>query len=397
MADFDVIFAGGGLSTGLIALKLNKVKPQLRMAIVEQGSRLGGNHTWSFHGSDVGKGDLKDLRPMIRSSWPAQDVRFPDLHRTLQTTYSTIVSDDFHEHVSERLGRGLLLNQQVADVTSSGVTLAGGQVLSAPCVIDGRGPRKEMGKRLALAYQKFFGLEVELQEPHGLVRPTIMDATVAQTDGYRFFYCLPFTEKSLLIEDTYYSTSIELDRANAADHVYAYARERGWEIAKVEREEIGCLPIVLAGDPDAFDAGADEAAPCGLRAGLFHPATGYSLPDAVRVANAIARIDRLNTDAVKAEISQLRTRLWEQGKFYRLLNRLLFIAAQGEEKRKIMQRFYRFPEPLIERFYAGQSTALDKVKVLSGKPPIPLGSAALAVPAQSAWQFVSSGAPARSR
>ena len=397
MAEFDVIFAGGGLSTGLSALKLKKAKPQLRMAIVEQGPRLGGNHTWSFHGSDVGTEDLRDLQPMVRSSWPAQDVRFPDLRRTLRTSYSTIVSDDFHEHISERFGEGVLLNQKVSDVSSSGVTLAGGEVLSAPCVIDGRGPRREISNRLALAWQKFFGLEVELQEPHGLKRPTIMDATVAQTDGYRFFYCLPFTETSLLIEDTYYSTSMQLDQANAAEHVFAYARERGWKIARIEREEIGCLPIVLAGKSDAFDAGPEDAVPCGLRAGLFHAGTGYSLPDAVRAANAIAGIDRLTTDAARETIAKLRTQVWEQGKFYRLLNRLLFIAAQGEEKREIMQRFYRFPEPLIERFYAGRSTALDKFKVLSGKPPIPLGNAALAVPAQSAWQFVSDGATARGR
>jgi len=36
-------------------------------------------------------------------------------------------------------------------------------------------------------------------------------------------------------------------------------------------------------------------------------------------------------------------------------------------------------EPLIERFYAGRSTALDKLRVLTGKPPVPIsrGLAAL--------------------
>jgi lycopene beta-cyclase len=42
----------------------------------------------------------------------------------------------------------------------------------------------------------------------------------------------------------------------------------------------------------------------------------------------------------------------------------------------VLERFYRLSPGLIARFYAGQSTLYDKVRILSGKPPIPIGRAA---------------------
>ena len=49
------------------------------------------------------------------------------------------------------------------------------------------------------------------------------------------------------------------------------------------------LPIALAGDIEAFWSGQPPGGRlAGLRAALFHPTTGYSLPEAVRVADALA-------------------------------------------------------------------------------------------------------------
>jgi lycopene beta-cyclase len=51
---------------------------------------------------------------------------------------------------------------------------------------------------------------------------------------------------------------------------------------------------------------------------------------------------------------------------------MLFQAAEPERRYLVMQRFYRLPEPLIRRFYAGSLTAADRVRILSGRPPVPL-------------------------
>jgi lycopene beta-cyclase len=38
----------------------------------------------------------------------------------------------------------------------------------------------------------------------------------------------------------------------------------------------------------------------------------------------------------------------------------------------VLRRFYGLPEGIVRRFYAGRSTALDKVRLLAGKPPVPV-------------------------
>ena len=48
----------------------------------------------------------------------------------------------------------------------------------------------------------------------------------------------------------------------------------------------------------------------------------------------------------------------------------IFDAADPPERYRVLQRFYRLPAPLIARFYAGQSTVLDRIRILAGRPPV---------------------------
>ncbi len=38
----------------------------------------------------------------------------------------------------------------------------------------------------------------------------------------------------------------------------------------------------------------------------------------------------------------------------------------------MLERFYTLPDALIARFYAGKSTMMDKMRVLAGRPPVPI-------------------------
>ena len=54
---------------------------------------------------------------------------------------------------------------------------------------------------------------------------------------------------------------------------------------------------------------------------------------------------------------------------------MLFAAAEPAQRYRVLERFYRLDRSLIERFYAGRMTAGDKVRILIGKPPVPVGKA----------------------
>ena len=127
---------------------------------------------------------------------------------------------------------------------------------------------------------------------HGLAGPIIMDATVPQQDGYRFIYTLPFGPRHLLIEDTYFSDGRDLAPDLLRQHIADYAVAQGWQITAVTREEAGILPLAIGGDIEKFlDEGVPGVARVGLGAGLFNPVTGYSFPDAVRMADLIVVLD----------------------------------------------------------------------------------------------------------
>lgn len=368
----DVVIAGGGLAGGLIALRLKARDPALKVIVLEAGATLGGVHTWSHFATDVSADIDAWLAPLIVYRWDGYEVRFPDHRRTLTTPYRSVTSERFHAVVSAALGEDAWTCAAVAGLAADHVTLADGRVVGAPCVIDARGPRET--PHLALGWQKFVGVEVELTAPHGLTRPIIMDATVDQLDGYRFLYSLPFSPTRLLIEDTRYSDGGDLDVPALRQAVVDYAAAQCWTIAEVVREEIGVLPIALGGDIDAHwrETSLPQA---GLRAALFQPITGYSLPDAARLADEIAALPALTTATVRACVEARSRQRWAERAYYRLLNRMLFKAARPGRRYVVLQRFYRLGQGLVERFYAARITLADKARILIGKPPVPISEA----------------------
>lgn len=382
MSDYDLILVGGGLSTGLIAERMAAAHPDRRTLIVEAQPTLGGNHTWSFHQTDVSEAQDRWLTPFLSATWPDQEVRFPGYRRRLDTGYRAISSERFHAVLTAVPGLSTRLDTRVDRVETGRVVLEDGTVISGDCVIDGRGAT-DFGN-CAIGYQTFVGHEVRMRAPHGLARPIIMDATVEQIGGYRFIYCLPFTTDTMLIEDTYYADTPAIDDQACAQRIEAYAKAAGWQIAETLRTERGILPIMLDASLDEIWPTASGVARSGMRAGLFHQTTGYSLPLAAHVAEGLAAIAPLDTATAAAWIHGEASTVWRRQSYFRLLNRVMFIGARPAERRQIFERFYTLSRPLIERFYAGKLHAHDKIRLLTGRPPIPMRNAFLSFPPSAA-------------
>ena len=225
-------------------------------------------------------------------------------------------------------------------------------------------------KGLELGWQKFVGIEFSGQGARADCA-TIMDANVPQIDGFRFIYTLPLAEDRVLVEDTYYSNRPELDVAHVTARVRAAAARQGIAGAEL-RHEHGVLPITIGGDPEVFWPRSDPVARLGIRGGFFHATTGYSLPLALRLARELAEQPDLSAPAIAAWSRRQFAALWEQSAYYRLLNRMMFHAAEPAERYRIFERFYRLSESLITRFYSGDLTSLDKARLLSGRPPVQL-------------------------
>ncbi|HMI18023.1 MAG TPA: lycopene beta-cyclase CrtY [Sphingomonas sp.] len=366
----DLLIAGGGLAGGLIALALRARRPDVTLTIVEAGEALGGNHIWSFFDSDIAETERGLIAPLICHHWDGNEVRFPGHARSLHGAYNSIESGRFNQVVRAALPAEAIVTGRIKALDAQSATLSDGTRIEAGGVIDARGVGDFA--MLELGWQKFLGQLLRLEAPHGLTRPVIMDAAVDQGDGYRFVYLLPFGPNAVFVEDTYYSTTSDLDADELRDRIARYAAEQGWTIATIEREEQAALPIAMGGNFDALWPVRDRVPRVGMAAGLFQPMTGYSLPDAVRTAALIADLPDLSSRALQHALRPYARKAWEQRGFYRLLARMLFRAADPPARYRLLERFYRLDEGLIGRFYAGRSTWTDKARILIGKPPVPL-------------------------
>lgn len=365
-----LIIVGGGLAGSLAALAIAERRPDVPLLLIEAGECFGGNHVWSYFEGDVGGDEQALVEAMRPISWPSHSVRFPGRTRNLGFGYNSVHSQGLDALVRERLApTQWKLGAAVTAIAADGITLADGTIIAASGVIDARGPDGPM-PGIELAWQKFVGVEYDAPG-HGLAAPIIMDATVDQAEGYRFVYSLPFSPDRLLVEDTYYTEGPALDAEALETRIADYVAAQGWSGMPI-RQETGVLPILLGGDPDLFWPATDRVARLGLKGGFFHPTTGYSLPQAAANAIALAGLPDLGGPAIAA---WTRTRFlddWRGGSFYRLLNRMLFRAAEPEERVKVFTHFYRLKEVLVSRFYAGKLTTRDKLRILTGKPPVPL-------------------------
>ncbi|WP_295887153.1 lycopene beta-cyclase CrtY [uncultured Thiohalocapsa sp.] len=374
--DADYLLVGGGLQNGLILLALAARKPQARVLLLEQGEVIGGNHIWSFQALDLPDTALDWARPIIEYEWPGYQLYFDDSARWVQGVYRSLSSEHLHRLVLDAAagseGIEVRLGAAVADVDGHSVQLADGTRLHGRVVVDARGPEAAhpMGRgRFSGGYQKFVGLECRLAALTDLAAPILMDSRCAQRDGFRFHYVLPFAPDRVLIEDTYFSNTPDLDVDALSREIVAEAPRLGLQVAEVLRTEVGVLPMPAWSHFRAADASPITG---GYAGGWFNPGTGYSLAAAARLAEHLSAVPV--ADTFGHEWQRLTRRMRIQAHFLAFLNLLMFGFFHGAKRRRLMERFYMVSDAVIHRFFAMRNNPIDMWRIMYvGAPWTPKG------------------------
>lgn len=365
---YDFILAGGGLQAGLLATAIDHYQPDARVLLIEREDRLCGNHTWSFHASDVSEQDSQWIEGLPLQRWSGYSVKFDGFEGILELAYRSLSSTALASKLQEIAQRGQLeikTETQITALAKDSVTTSAGERFQATAIIDCRGAGfADTNAGLRGGHQKFHGFEIELDHQDWPdERPVLMDATIDQRSGFRFLYVLPLTRRRVLLEDTHFSSDRGLPRELSLLAVTNYLAERqisGWRIV---REESGCLPMPYS---NHLRPTLGEPVRGGYAGGWFHAATGYSFPLAVQFASAV--VDG-GPEQAAARLARLVAANRFQATFARLLNRLLYCLVAPADQWKIFRRFYRIlPLGTIKRFYAHQFTLLDAARILIGSP-----------------------------
>lgn len=372
-----IVICGGGLAGSLAAIAIAKRRPDLDLLLLEKGESFGGNHIWSFFDTDIAEKSRWLLDSVASRRWPDHEVRFPRRERVIPVGYNSIRSHDLDNAVRTILTRDQYrVRAEVSRVARDHVVVSGERIES-DCVIDARGPGPMPG--LDLGWQKFLGRVYQFRRWHRVARPVIMDARIGQPDGFGFLYLLPLSPTELLVEETHYSSSPLLNTKDIGHRLDSFASATIGEQGDILSEEQGVLPVLVDGALDRLWPHDDPVPRLGLHGGFFHPTTGYSLPDALANAVLLTEQRTFSSAAIGTVLHQRAVQIWRDRRFFQLLNRMLFRAADPAERYRVLEHFYRLPPAVISRFYAARLTFIDKVRILSGRPPVPIKRAVSAL------------------
>lgn len=369
----DLAIIGGGLSGGLIALAARRARPDRRIALIEAAPSLGGNHLWSFIGSDVGAPEKRLLTPLVSYGWREFGVAFPGYRRALAQPLYSIRSDRFDAALRELLpAEAILTGRRAVEIGAETVMLEDGTRIAAQGVVDARGPGDL--SLLDLHWRKSVGYEVTVDGRHGVRGATLIDAT-NRADGFRYLVMLPIERDRLYVEDARFEAHTSLDMADHASHILSFAARCGWRVRSSAHGVATIVPIARGGDFERYwRSGGEGVAKVGLRAGLFHPVTGNSLGDAARTALMIAHAPDWSGAALHDMLHAHAAKSWARRDYYRRFAARMIGDAPSPESGRQLKALYAMDPGVIARFHAMTLRFADRMALSLGEGRMPLSA-----------------------
>ena len=356
-----ILIAGGGLAGSLAALAMARQRPEVPLLIVEERETFGGEGHLVYSEAELGEEGAGLIGPLAIDRWPGYYVSFPGFSRKLKAGMGGFGAEDIHRAMMQALKpKSYRLGTKVVAVREDALVLDGGETIKAEGAIDARGTTAMA--TLELLHEARLERDYRFAAPHRVDRPVLVDATLDQGGGLRFFECVPLSEERLLVADVTISERALPDEGAGA-RLADYVKTRGWSRPRVRGERTASRPLPMGGDFAAFwRLGGARAAKIGLRGGFVHPVTGRSIGDAAANALLLAAQHDFSGNALHDLFEDEAKEIWKQREFLREITASL-AKAPSEERRNMMGRLFRLDPGLIQRLQADGLGLLDRMRV----------------------------------
>jgi lycopene beta-cyclase len=363
-----VIVGAGCSGLSLACAMLDAKIAGSAIAIVDPRTRFDDDRTWCSFATE--RHAFSDLASHRWHRWLVSGETEVVVESPI--AYEHISGRAFYDHALARCRDGgveLALGVEVREVWDRGdrvfvETSAGTRV--GERAFDSR-PHDPIEGRDAFLLQHFLGWFVETDEPTFDPRTaTLMDFRVSQDRGIHFVYLLPFSDRSALVEDTYFSPT-PLAAGDYERSITAYlARSVG--SYRVTRTERGAIPMTSR----RFERRPSRrVVRIGLGGGLARPSTGYAFGAIQRDATALARALASN------ELDQLSL---ERPPATRFLDRVFLneLAAHPQKAPALFVRLFERTSPeTLARFLSELASLDDRLAVMRALPARDLAPRAL--------------------
>jgi lycopene beta-cyclase len=382
---WDIVIVGGGLSGLALAVELASPEfAELSVLVLEKRLAYERDRTWSYWAPAAGKQHA--YSQLERARWGQWAVSLNGrtcLHTSAQLVYATLDADAFYaaavqaikasKNVELRLGQGVasVSAQRTSQITA--ISTEQGDTQHARWVFDARPPQRVAQSTLV---QQFAGWEVHTEHDAFDAGTVQLMAFEPHAKGLHFWYVLPYSARSALVESTWISPASWQPDYDQELKRYLEQHLQSKRYNVVYREQ-GVLPL------DAVKpTPSSQVVPLGRGGGTLRPSTGYAFLDTL--AHAKGLVDSLRKTLSQGSVDKVRTN-WQPQAFTRPATDhwmdAVFLNALGQDwyraPQYFMQMFERVGADCVVAFLSGSASFTQRIAIMRALPVAPFASATL--------------------
>ena len=354
---YDYIFIGLGASSCILIHELHRkdMLSDKKILILDPSEKSENDKTYCFW-SKESDNITKDFAPLASHSWTKIRIDNLDAQRIGDLKYYHIKSIDLYNSAKKILSYydAEVKKENVQEITSGIETtvISSKGDYRGERIFDSRPPmlHKKLSKEQNIL-QSFVGYKIKLK--NNVFNPevcTLMDFNVQQQGHTQFFYVLPFSDSTALVELTRFGTEpISKSKSTAIIDDYICKKFGPYDLVELE---LGVVPMYMDLSPPKLIEGVTNI---GTRANKVKPSTGYAFKNMYAHAKAIVN----NT-----EVSKTAARF----RFYdRLL--ILILALWPKRGKPIFQQLFRARDTaFVLKFLDEKTTVWDDAKMFYKLP-----------------------------